>query len=73
MVKLHDLMNFYTWKETHVDMEKIHELEEHGLLKMKKHPEYPLQRVARCLIPERRRKYNIQPLQICTIELPKSC
>ena len=35
-------MNFYTWKETHVDMEKIHELEEHGLLKMKKHPEYPL-------------------------------
>ena len=42
MVKLLDLQNFYLWKGTRVNMKKIHELEKHGLLKIKKHPEYPL-------------------------------
>ena len=42
MVKLQELLNFYKWNTTHVDMEKISELEHDGLVQMKKHPEYPL-------------------------------
>ena len=42
MVQLQELMNFYKWKGTHVDMNKILELEHDGLIQMKKHQEYPL-------------------------------
>ena len=42
MVKLQELLNFYKWEGTHVDMKKISELEQDGLVQMKKHPEYPL-------------------------------
>ena len=42
MVQLQELMNFYKWKGTHVDMNKILELEHDGLIQMKKHREYPL-------------------------------
>ena len=42
MVQLQELLNFYNWKGTHVDMNKILELEHDGLLQMKKHQEYPL-------------------------------
>ena len=42
MVQLQELLNFYKWKGTHVDMNKIRELEHDGLVQMKKHQEYPL-------------------------------
>ena len=42
MVQLQELLNFYNWKGTHVDMNKILELEHDGLLQIKKHQEYPL-------------------------------
>ena len=42
MVKLQELLNFYKWEGTHVDMKKNSELEQDGLVQIKKHPEYPL-------------------------------
>ena len=42
MIKLEDLLAFYNWTSTHVDMDKCQQLKEEGYLQMKKHPEYPL-------------------------------
>ena len=42
MVKLENLLKFYKWTATHVDMDKCQQMKEKGLLQMKKHPEYPL-------------------------------
>ena len=42
MIKLEDLLAFYNWTSTHVDMDKCQQLKEEGFLQMKKHPEYPL-------------------------------
>ena len=42
MVKLEDLLTFYKWTNTHIDMYKCQQLKEKGFLQMKKHQEYPL-------------------------------
>ena len=42
MVKLENLLKFYKWTATHVNMDKCQQMKEKGLLQMKKHPEYPL-------------------------------
>ena len=42
MMKLEDLLTFYNWTTTHIDMNKCQQLMEEGFLQMKKHVEYPL-------------------------------
>ena len=42
MMKLEDLLTFYNWSTTHIDMNKCQQLMEEGFLQMKKHVEYPL-------------------------------
>ena len=42
MVKLEELLAFYKWTDTHIDMDKCQQMKEKGLLQIKKHTEYPL-------------------------------
>ena len=42
MVLLQDLLNFYQWNSTHVDMKKYQQLMNEGLVYIKRHPQYPL-------------------------------
>ena len=39
---LQDVLEFYQWNATHVDLNKYFELMHQGLVYIKKHPEYPL-------------------------------
>ena len=39
---LQDLLEFYQWNATHVDLEKYFELMHEGLVYIKRHPQYPL-------------------------------
>jgi hypothetical protein len=39
---LQDLLDFYQWKATHVDLKKYFELMNEGLVYIKRHPQYPL-------------------------------
>ena len=39
---LQDVLDFYQWNATHVDLNKYFELMHQGLVYIKKHPEYPL-------------------------------
>ena len=41
-IKLEDLLTFYNWRSTHIDLCKCKQLKEEGFLQIKKHPEYPL-------------------------------
>ena len=42
MINLQDLMSFYKWNSTHVDMKKCEELKNEGLLNIKKHILHPI-------------------------------
>ena len=42
MINLQDLMSFYKWNSTHVDMKKCEELKNDGLLNIKKHILHPI-------------------------------
>ena len=42
MIKVEDLLTFYNWNTTHINMGKCHQLKEEGYLHMKKHVKYPL-------------------------------
>ena len=39
---LHDVLEFYQWNATHVDLNKYFELTRQGLVNIKKHPQFPL-------------------------------
>ena len=39
---LQDLLEFYQWNATHVDLKRYYELMKEGLVNIKKHPKYPL-------------------------------
>ena len=42
MIELQDLVRFYNWNSTHVDMKKCEELKNKGLLNIKKHILHPI-------------------------------
>ena len=42
MINLQDLMSFYKWNSTHVDMKKCEELKNEKLLNIKKHILHPI-------------------------------
>ena len=39
---LQDVLEFYQWNNTHVDLKKYYDLENEGLVYIKRHPQYPL-------------------------------
>lgn len=42
MVPLQDLVKFYQWNPTHVDVKKYHQLKAEGLVYIRRHPQYPI-------------------------------